>query len=35
MWAIFILADRILTFKEELAAAGATLKIPHFNKGNS
>ena len=30
-----ILADRGFTFKEELAAVGATLKIPHFTKGKS
>ena len=30
-----ILADRGFTFKEELAAVSATLKIPHFTKGKS
>ena len=30
-----VLADRGFTFKEELAAVGATLKIPHFTKGKS
>ena len=30
-----ILADRWFTFKEELAAVGATLKIPQFTKGKS
>ena len=28
-----ILADRGFNFREELAAVGATLKIPNFTKG--
>ena len=27
-----ILADRGITFKEELPAVGCTIKTPHFNK---
>ena len=30
-----ILADRVFTFKEELASLRATLKVPHFTRGKS